>query len=113
MLVLLGILGGKPKLSYPPALNKPVAEFSIAINRVWKDEAGAKHEDTEWRHCKAFGKTAELITQSFNQGDPILITDARLKTESWVGHDGAKNTLMTVIVGDFKFIKSKNAKATS
>lgn len=102
----LCILGGNltrdPELRYTPN-GKGVAEFGIAVNRVWTSEAGEKKEDVSFFDIQAWGRTAEVISQYFKKGNPILVT-CRAKLEQWDDkNDGRKRSKIKFIVDSFQF----------
>jgi len=76
----------------------PVVNFSIATNRVWKDQSGAKQENTDYHNIVVFGKQAELISQYLRKGSSALI-EGRIQTRSWDAEDGTKR-YRTEIVAD-------------
>jgi single-strand DNA-binding protein len=69
---LIGRLTRDPELKALPSGSK-VCSFSMATNRVWKNEAGEKQEAVEFHNVVAFGKQAELIAQYVGKGDLFFI----------------------------------------
>jgi len=78
---LQGNISQDPDLRYLDS-GTAVCNFSVAINRVWKDGDGEKKEEVSFIPCVAWGKTAELISQYFKTGHEILI-EGRLKQDTW------------------------------
>lgn len=74
-----------------------VTSFSIATNRVWKDQNGAKQESTEFHNIVVFGRQAETSAQYLKKGSSALI-EGRIQTRSWEA-DGQKK-YRTEIVAD-------------
>lgn len=68
---LIGNLTRDPEVRYTPK-GSAVADFSLAINRVWKDDSGNKNEETTYVDCVAWAKKAELIGQYVHKGDPPI-----------------------------------------
>ena len=101
----LGNIGADPETRYTGG-GKAVVNFQVAVNRVWKNDKGEKQEATEWRRCRAWGRTGEIIAQHLKKGDPILITESRLQREEWE-HDGKKDHATVVVVQAFQFVGGK------
>ena len=81
-----------------------VCSFAVATNRKYTAN-GEKREETSFIPVEAFGKQAELITQYFHKGDPILL-DGHLKQDTWE-KDGTKHTIIKVVLENFSFIGGK------
>ena len=78
---LIGNLTRDVELKATPNGQK-VASFSLATNRTWKDNNGAKQESVEYHNIVSFGKQAEVIAQYCVKGNQILV-EGRLQTRSW------------------------------
>jgi single-strand DNA-binding protein len=94
--LILGNLTRDPELKSIPS-GTHVATFSLATNRVWKDQSGSKQEATEYHNIVVFGRTAELCAQYLKKGRSALV-EGRLQTRSWES-DGQKK-YRTEIVAD-------------
>jgi single-strand DNA-binding protein len=100
--IFQGNMTRQPELRHTPR-GAAVAEFGLGLNRRWKDEAGADHEEVTFLNCVAFGRTAETISEWFTKGDPILL-EARAKQEEWTDkQSGQKRTAIKFIVESFSF----------
>lgn len=75
-----------------------VASFSVATNRVWKDQSGQKQEKAEFHNIVAWGKLAEIVSQYVGRGRKIYV-EGRMQTRSWEGEDG-KTRYRTEIVAE-------------
>ena len=99
---LIGNLTRDPELKSLPSGQK-VASFSIATNRTWKDNNGAKQEAVEYHNIIAFGKQAEVIAQYCTKGNQLFI-EGRIQTRSWEDKEGGKKVYRTeIIVENFQF----------
>lgn len=76
----------------------PVASFSVATNRVWKDKEGQKKEDTQYHNIVVFGTQANNVSQYLKKGSSVLV-EGRMQTRSWDAQDGSKK-YRTEIVAD-------------
>ncbi len=88
-----------------------VTTFSVATNRVWKDQSGMRQEATEYHNVVVFGRQAETCGQFLRKGSNCFI-EGRIQTRSWDGPDGAKK-FRTEIVADRVQFGSRPANGTS
>ena len=96
--VLVGRLTKDPELRYAAGSDTAVCKFTLAVNRMKKDEA-------DFINCVAFNKPAELIAQYFVKGRQIAISGS-IRTGSYLKDDGAKVYTTDVVVETFDFIDS-------
>lgn len=93
---IIGNLVRDPELrSLPSGIQ--VTSFSVATNRVWKNQQGEKQESTEYHNIVVFGRQAETSAQYLRKGDNVLV-EGRLQTRSWES-EGTKK-YRTEIVAD-------------
>lgn len=95
--LIIGNLTRDPELKALPS-GIQVASLSVATNRVWKDQNGAKQESTDYHNIVVFGRQAETVAQYLKKGSSILV-EGRIQTRSWDGQDGKKQ-YRTEIVAD-------------
>lgn len=100
-LIIAGRLGKDPELRQTTN-GKSVVSFTVATNRVWKDQSGAKQESTEWVNVVAWGKTAESINKYFRKGKEIYL-EGRLQTRSYE-KDGQKKYITEMVADTFQFV---------
>jgi single-strand DNA-binding protein len=67
----------------------PVASFSVATNRVYKDKAGVKQESVDYHNVVVFGRQAEITTQYLRKGSSVFV-EGRIQTRSWDDKEGKK-----------------------
>lgn len=99
--VLVGRLTKDPELRYAAGSGVSTCRFTVAVNRMKKDEA-------DFINCVAFNKTAELIAQYFLKGRQIAIA-GHIQTGSYLKDDGAKVYTTDVVVETFDFIDSNSS----
>ncbi|MEI8130722.1 MAG: single-stranded DNA-binding protein [bacterium] len=95
--IIIGNVTRDPEIKALPSGAK-VTSLSVATNRVWKDQAGAKKEQTDFHNVVVFGRQAETVAQYIKKGSMLMI-EGRIQTRSWDGADGKKN-YRTEIVAD-------------
>lgn len=95
---LYGNLTRDPEMKALPSGNK-VTSFSLATNRVYKDQAGAKQEQVEYHNIVVFGRQAETSAQYLKKGQGVLI-EGRIQTRSWDDKTSGEKKYRTEIVAD-------------
>ena len=98
---VLGNLTRDPEMKALPSGSK-VTQFSIATNRVWKDQNGQKQEQVEYHNIVVFGRQAETSAQYLKKGQQVLI-EGRIQTRSWDDQAGKKNYRTEIIAESVQF----------
>lgn len=109
---LMGNLTRDPNLERTQS-GKPHVTLGLAINRKWKDDAGALHEDVTYVDVEVWGRTAETVNQHLAKGAPVFI-EGRLALDQWQDKETGKNRQrMKVIAERIQFLGSSNGKPKS
>ncbi|MFA5132171.1 MAG: single-stranded DNA-binding protein [Candidatus Paceibacterota bacterium] len=95
---LFGNLTRDPELKSLPNGNK-VTSFSIATNRVYKDQAGNKQEQVEYHNIVVFGRQAETSAQYLKKGQGVMI-EGRIQTRSWDDKTSGEKKYRTEVIAD-------------
>ena len=104
--ILIGNLGRDPELRSTQS-GQPVANFSLATNRKWKDRDGNRQEQTEWHDIVCWGRQAEVANQYLSKGRQIYV-EGRLQTRSWDDKQtGEKKYRTEVICENFQMLGSR------
>jgi len=107
--ILIGNLTRDPELRYTPK-GTAVAKIGLAVNRVWRDEAGNNKEEVTFVDVDAWGKQAETISQYLKKGRPILV-EGRLKLDQWDDKQtNQKRSRLGVVLEAFQFLDSGQAR---
>ena len=69
--IIVGNLGRDPEVRTTPS-GQPVANFSVATTRKWKDREGNLQEKTEWHDIVCWGRQAESRRPVPDQGQAGL-----------------------------------------
>lgn len=86
--------------------DRPLAEFSLAVNRRFKNAQGER--ETDFFNCKFWGKTAETLQQHTMKGQQLLVS-GRVENRTFVNQEGQNVKFTEVIVEEFNFVeKSPN-----
>jgi single-strand DNA-binding protein len=91
---LIGNLGRDPEMRYTPD-GRPVTQFSVAVNRNTKNQAGEWLEETEWFRITVWGNQAERTAENLKKGSKIYV-EGRFRTREWEAQDGQKRTALEV-----------------
>ena len=86
--MIIGNLGRDPEMRYTPS-GQAVTQFTVAVNRNYKDHDGNWQEETEWFRVVAWGPLAERTAEHLRKGRKVFV-EGRLQTRQWEGQDGQK-----------------------
>ena len=95
---LLGNLGRDPEVRSLPS-GQPVANFSMATSRKWRDRDGNQQEQTEWHFVVCFGRLAEIAGQYLTKGKQVFV-EGRLQTRSWDDRQSGEKRYRTEVIAD-------------
>jgi single-strand DNA-binding protein len=95
---LYGNLTRDPEMKSLPSGSK-VTQFSLATNRVYKDQEGNKKEQVEFHNIVVFGRQAETSAQYLKKGQGVMI-EGRIQTRSWDDKTTGEKKYRTEIVAD-------------
>ena len=98
---IVGRITSDLELKTTPA-GRELVSFSLATNRNWTDDSGAKQEKTDFHNIVFWGKQAGVIAQYCVKGQELFV-EGRLETRSWESEDGRKNYRTEIIGRDFQF----------
>ena len=104
---LIGNLGRDPEIRSTTS-GQPVANFSIATSRRWRDKDGQRQEQTEWHNIVCFGRLAEIAGQYLAKGRQIFV-EGRIQTRSWDDRNTGEKKYRTEVVADnFQMLGSRS-----
>ena len=78
---IMGNLGGTPEMKFLPS-GDPVVNFSVAVNRRYKDREGNQKEATDWFRVCAFNGVGEACAKHLQKGDGIFV-EGRLQVRQY------------------------------
>ncbi|MHB8174585.1 MAG: single-stranded DNA-binding protein [Nitrospirota bacterium] len=103
--ILMGNLTRDPELRYNPN-GTPVANFSIALNRKYRQGEELK-EEVSYFDIVVFGKQAENCGQYLGKGNSVLV-DGRLQQRRWEEKDsGQKRSKVEVVAENITFMPKR------
>lgn len=103
-----GRLTKDPEIFYPNKSGvSAVAKYTLAVNRYVQHK-----EETSFLSCVAFDKFAEFAEKYFHKGMKLEVT-GRLRTGSYVNHEGRTIYTTDIIVESQEFAEKKSEISTS
>lgn len=103
--IIAGNFTRDPDLRSTPG-GSSVCSFSIAVNRVYRDQSGANKEEVSFIDCSAWGKLGEMIASYAKKGTGAIIS-GRLYQHSWEDKNGGgRRSHVEIVVEDFNFVNS-------
>lgn len=101
---LVGRLTKDAELKYTPA-NQAVAQFTLAVNRTFKNANGERESD--FINCVIWRKSAENFANWAKKGALIGIT-GRIQTRNYENNQGQRVYITEVIAENFQMLESRN-----
>jgi single-strand DNA-binding protein len=100
--ILVGRLGKEPEVRYTQT-GSAVANFSIATDESYKNNAGEKVKKTEWHSLVVWGKSVEAFVQPYLHKGDLVYVEGKLQTRKWEDkRDGTTKYTTEVNVSDIK-----------
>ncbi len=104
-LFLMGRLTRDPEIRYTND-NKPVARYSIAVDRRYKDQNG--NYPTDFFNLTSFGNTATFVEKYLRKGTKIVV-EGELRNNNYE-KDGKTVYQDQIVANTVEFAESKNAQ---
>ena len=101
---LIGRLTKDVELKYTPA-NQAVAQFTLAVNRIFKNANGERESD--FINCVIWRKSAENFANFVKKGALIGIT-GRIQTRNYENAQGQRVYVTEVVAENFQMLESRN-----
>jgi single-strand DNA-binding protein len=86
--MIIGNLGRDPEMRYTPS-GQAVTQFTVAVNRNYKNSEGEWQEETEWFRVVAWGPLAERTAENLRKGRKVYV-EGRIQTRQWEDQSGQK-----------------------
>jgi single-strand DNA-binding protein len=101
--ILAGRLTRDPEVRFTPG-GVPVANFSIAVNRRFKDkQSGEWRDDTAFIDVVAWQQLAERCRDSLHKGSAVVV-EGRIQTRTWETQDGQKRKAFEINAQSVDFL---------
>lgn len=98
-ITLVGNITEDPELRFTPS-GRPVANFTVAVNRRWKDPDGQWQDKLDgFFRCSCWADMAENAAESLKKGTRVVVV-GRLQQRSWEDDSGNKRSAVEVQVDE-------------
>lgn len=104
--ILLGNLGADPEVRYTND-NNPIATFSLATSRRYRNAQQELITETEWHRIVVFGRSAEVAKDYLRKGSRIYL-EGRLRTRKWTDQQNQDRYTTEIICESFQMLSSRN-----
>lgn len=101
--MLIGNLVDAPEMRKTPG-GKSVVNFSVATNRVWKNTAGERKEDTEFHRIVAWEHLAEICEKFLAKGSPVFV-EGRMEHRMYTGKDSVRRSLTEIVTDNVMVLR--------
>ena len=102
--LMMGRLGRDPEKRYTQN-GTPVASFSLAVDRDFKDKASGGRI-TDWIDVVAWRQTAEFVCKYFAKGR-LAVVEGRLQSRTYTDREGVKRKAVELVADNVYFADSK------
>jgi single-strand DNA-binding protein len=103
---IVGNLGQDPEIRYT-ASGVPVANFTVAVNEVYKGKDGQKVKKVHWFRVSAFQRLAEVVGEYCTKGSKVGVR-GQLQQRSWQDSEGLNHSLVEIRARELELLSGKN-----
>ena len=108
---LIGNLTANPELKLIGDSKVAKCEFSLAVNKSYKDKNGNKQKQVSFIQCEAWKRTAEILAEYVTTKRPIMVT-GELEQQRWKDKETGKNRSKLVVrVGRLVLLNERNVQS--
>ena len=105
--LLSGRLTRDPELKFT-AGGTAVCNFSLAVNRRYKDQGGQWRDETTFINVVTWHKAAETVNKFLHKGSPVIV-EGRLESRSWETEAGQKRSVIEVRADQVRFLEKSES----
>lgn len=103
--IIVGNVGRDPKLRYTQT-GVAVCDFSVAVNRKWKD-GNEQRDKTTWFRVTAWRALAETVNQYVHKGMQVMVT-GEIDASAYVAQDGEARASLDLTARDIQFLGGRD-----
>lgn len=103
--ILAGRLTADPSLNYS-SNSTPVSNFTIAVNKTYKDKEGDWKSKVSFINITAWGKLAEITAEYLRKGNPVLI-QGTIQSRKGKDDEGNNQNSLAVIAKKVQFLEKQ------
>lgn len=109
--ILIGNLGRDPETRYTPSGRLNV-QFSMAVNRQFRDQSGNQQDRTTWFRVTGWGTLAETMVKLSEQGylakGKQIYIEGRLEAREYTDQNGQQRTSLDVNATEMQLLGSRD-----
>ncbi len=105
---LIGRLGDTPKVRQFDNGRK-VANFSVATNETYVDNAGNRKSETTWHKLVAYGPTAGVAEKYLQKGSEVAV-EGKLTNRSYNDKNNETHYVTEIVVNSLLMLDSKSGQ---
>lgn len=102
---IIGNTGQSPELRYTQA-GVACCNFSVAVNKRWKDYEGQQQEQVKWFRITCWRGLAETVNQYVEKGRQVMVVGT-IDTSAWLGKDGEPRATLELTAQTVKFLGNR------
>ncbi len=103
---LIGHLGDIPRVRVFDSGRK-VANFSVATNESYVDNAGNRKSETTWHRLVTYGKMANIAEKYLMKGSEVAV-EGKLTNRSYEDKNGETHYVTEIVVNSMMMLDKKN-----
>ena len=109
-IIIIGRAVKDPELRYLPGNGTAVANFTLAVDRNYKNSQGER--ETDFLNCVAYRQLAEIVSEYLSKGK-LASVDGRIQVRSYTAQDGGKRYVTEIIAEDVRVLSPKDKGQSS
>jgi single-strand DNA-binding protein len=102
-IVIVGNIGSDAEVRTTPS-GQSVANFSVACNRKWTDNAGVKQEQVTWFRVAVWGKFAEATAPYLTKGKLVLVEGSKIAARAYTNNAGEAAASLELTADTIRFL---------
>jgi single-strand DNA-binding protein len=106
-IILIGRLTRDPELKFTSQNSKPVTNFTLAVDRPFKNQKGEYEAD--FIKIVTWNNLAEICADNLTKGRLVAVS-GRLQIRSYDGEDGQRKTIAEVVAEEVRFLDKPKDK---
>jgi len=105
-ILLIGRVGQDPDLRHTQS-GVAVVSFSLATNRVWKDNNGETQQDTQWHRVEAWRNLADICAQYVAKGSKLYVA-GEMRYDEYTDREGVTRRTAKVVMNEMLMLDGRD-----
>lgn len=107
---VIGNIGKDPEIRYLPS-GDPVASFSVATTKSYKDGAGQEQETTTWHNFVAFNQLATIVEKLIKKGSLVHIESEYRTRKIPANHQYPERTVHEFVASEVRLLRDARPRS--